>query len=516
MPPVIALWWTVAVDEGAGDGSPWARDDWMPERPEPIAFPTPSRDDGAAMPPRAEPDAAHPSPSGPAWWTGAVGQVHGTVDGAPQQRRVGPRGWLSVGALAVGVLAVVAFALQRGDEGDDASDPADSTIGTATPTEPSEPDETPASTEPRRSTAPTIAVRPVTPDGAETTGVVSLVTERPDTARLELGRVPPWTEWELPLVAPLDTFTEPTEIVVVGPAGIHRLELPSGRVRSLDVDVRYTSGGWMAVSGGTVALVAGDEVLLLPTDAPALVLEFGPIAALTARPEHGDFLVEVSPERGSPDTDLVVVSATGEILSMSPWTRTWNAFTPSLGEVTTTPEGELVMTAPGGVYAIDPRGGEPPRRISAGAVVGVGANHVLVEQCDEHLECAIELLDLRSGEISPVVVDVTSAPYWPSRVSPNGHFVATMMPRDGNSSVGWRIVDLTTGEERVSDNFDAWLGVHSWTADGFGLVYVDGRSGTLAVRDVNGRHVEIVGLGALYQVEVHQAVTWPKRLEPAD
>lgn len=436
-------------------------------------------------------------------------------DDVSPQRRFGSRGWLTVGALALGGLAIVAFALQRGD-GDDASSSADSTVDSSAPSETSEPDETPASTAPRRSTQSTIAVRPVLPRGQETTGVVSMVTERAEVARLELGRVPAWTEWDLPLVAPLDTFTEPTEIVVVGPAGVHRLELPSGRVRSLDVDVRYTSGGWMAVSGGTVALVAGDEVLFLPTDAPALVLEFGPIAALTARPEHGDFLIEVSPERGSPDTNLVVVSATGEILSSVPWNRSWNAFSPSLGETTTTPDGELVVTAPGGVYAIDPLAGEPPRRISSGAVAGVGTNHVLVEQCDEQLACAVELLDLRSGETSPVVVDVTSAPYWPSRVSPNGHFVATMTPRDSTGSIGWRIVDLTTGEERVSDDFDAWLGVHTWTADGFGLVYVDGRSGTLAVRDVNGRHVEIAGLGALYQVEVRPAATWPKRLEPAD
>lgn len=533
-----SLWWTVAVTDGADDRSPWTRDDWTPDDNPPVDFAgLPSPRDRAGSPGRSS-DADSESAGAPALtWRGDTHHANDSDgDGEPDGRRTAARTLIAAGAVVLAL--VVGFTVlvgddagdgrdgaaapaatdrqgddgregkegQEGQEGQEGEDPVSSVDGTA------------VDTTVRRTTVTTlpmsVSVRSVDPDDEERPEIVSVVTSRPAPNALELGLVPEWTMWMLPPAHPLDAITEGTEMVLVARGQIHRIEVPSGAVRSLDIDGQYDPGASFAVAGTNVALAYEDELTLIPEGHSAVRIELGRIQSLRARPDQGDFIVEV--ERagvaGWGLTDILVVSPTGVVTSSIPgrpsswWSTIW------LGDVSLTPAGEVVLTAPGGVYAVDPTGASPARRLSEGGMAGRGRNHVLIERCDEQLACGYELLDLRTGETSPVVATVAHlAPYAPMSVSPDGGRVAFVTVGDEPTPT-WHVVDLTTGEIVFRGGENTWFGSESWTADGDAFVLIE--NNVLRVQTLGGGHAEITGFGSPNQVIVQPAPTWRKNLEP--
>lgn len=483
------------MTEGADDGgSPWERDDWMPADQPPVEFDTDS--------PAADHRGAPITPDGPSAAPWVSPAPAGTAAPAPTSPTpTSPRARLALvgGGVVVAVVAIAAFALNGSDDPPSAG--ADSTTLDST--------DAPASTAPRtttprttveRTTVPvTIVTRSVDPhDSDEIIASSAFIAVRPALGELVVGEVPEWTDWKIPMIDPIDVIQVPTEIVIAGRGVVHRLEVPSGNIRSLAVLDSWDSSGQVAVAGDTVALSSFDDVLLLRDGLPAIKIEVGSINGLRARPGTLDFLVSVSDANGTGQRNLVV-GRDGSVTELDqPWfDQSWP------GTMAISPSGELFTAAPGGIYGLDPASGVV-RRVDDGHLAGSGVNHLLVQRCDETLSCGYQVVDLRDGTTSPVAPFLDSAGGygydWP-RLSPDGTKAATMTWGPGQPSL--RIYTVATGEYDASEQLN-WYGNEPWAADSSGLFWSDGVDSVI-FRAVDGRTAKIGGFGGVAQLAVQPA-----------
>lgn len=482
------------MGEGIDSDSPWSRDDWSGGEREPVRFRSPSLEPEPPITPLRTPGSDQlPTDTAPLWGTSESTTNDGAEPASFRRRAI-----VAGGIVAMALVVIAMFSLGGSDDDpDDAGATATSRVTSEKP-ERTDPSTTVARTYvPRTTTATTIVTRIVAADGDDAPEV-AFSTTRPDLELLEVGSVPEWTEWRIPLVSPFDVITEPTEVVFLSRGAINRLRLPEGVIRSIAVTEVWDSAGQLAVAGDTIALSTNDDVMLVRDGLPVTQVEVGIVNMIRARPVQGDFIVSsFDASRSMGGQFNVLVSPDG---AATPIEREWidEAWPAMMGIAG---NGDLLVDAPGGLYAVQPFGDTPPRRITDGRIVGSGRNHLLLHQCNETLECNFSLLDLRTGEASatvPLPEDLLS--YDLPRISPDGARTVVMTFADEQSPPEWQIFDFTTGESTGTFELESWVqsSIEPWSADAAGIFAVDGDELMYCV--IDGRCAGITGFGSLLQV----------------
>ncbi len=241
-----------------------------------------------------------------------------------------------------------------------------------------------------------------------------------------------------------------------------------------------------AISGFEPGLVvAGDDWILLPQidgsrmrllrdDGTESELSVGDQWAVVVVPER-DELWRTGMQQGFGDTlTYERVDLLGEPLGTPiemPW-RSW--------AVAADPSGGLVTTVNGKVYRIDETGVE---QLALGELIGLSTNVVIVRQCDETMQCGLQVVDRATGEIRDVPgdptetrgSDVESLLNWGrshnSVVAPDDTAVVVVAP--GPNTIGLGLVDLGSGRFTPMAEY-AGSGTVAWSPDGRFVFYLDG------------------------------------------
>jgi hypothetical protein len=277
-----------------------------------------------------------------------------------------------------------------------------------------------------------------------------------------------WTRTRLNLPAAARAVREPTEIVTLDGDGVLRsLDLPSGFERSIDLELR--SGGEVTLAERLIAVRAWDDddlLLVAPDEAPMVVELDGTPQFVAARPGTDEFRVVLADRNGELST--VSVAPDGQVRSLpddqlgpQPWLTTY------------APWGDLLVPDAGGVYAVNPAGAT--RRVTTGAVVAVGPNHLVFRECDEARVCGDVVVDA-GGERRPLTVGTESLPEWNrsgsgfARLDPTGAFAVWVDYRSAGPTT--YITDLATGEDEIVEQIPNDTGlVPAWTMDAAGIVF---------------------------------------------
>jgi hypothetical protein len=286
-------------------------------------------------------------------------------------------------------------------------------------------------------------------------------------ASVVVGERAPWVEGIIDLPAPLSTMAVPTEIVALSNSRtLHRIEAPSGRVRSLDLTGLGLDAS-VTVGADAIVVASGRDVTLIADDAPV------------TRTMVADGIVSVQPWTGSTSFIVTTLGVTeqareqhwivgegGDVVALD------GLFGELAFQASFLPTGEILVTRPGGVYAVAVGGAV--RRLSPGDLLGSGAGHYAVEECDETLQCAQFVIDATTGARSPAALEdvVASGAGDPStRIAPDGRHVAF---RDYFRGTGVRrVVDVTTGAGIDIGPVNSFVDADTWTADGSGLFLAD-------------------------------------------
>lgn len=320
-----------------------------------------------------------------------------------------------------------------------------------------------------------------------------------------IGAAPTWTTWSYPVPMELAALTgEQTEIVALTDLGVlHRIELPSGRVRSISTGLSQPSAMNSTVhsSGSSVMLQQQRALVLLPAGAPAVPVEIDAgIGSLFPRGDTGEFLA--MPDSWTGDRPpFWLVDSTGRATSLEKTDSVlaeYADFAPQF-----LPSGEIVVFDAGGTYVVaDDRS---VRRLSTGIVVANGRNHIVAKECDEQLRCEFVRIDHRSGERTPVVVDVDERQilFNTATVSPDG---GSMLWIDYATGAPSRyLIDLESGTKTDVGQPDFGpsgpTDLDNWASDGSGLyVRIDDSLG-LVSRD-GAVTIELPGLGNIVSITV--------------
>jgi hypothetical protein len=418
--------------------SPWLRDDWDSQY-EIGASPPPSSSSEAA-------DAGESGDSAPA----------GSTD--PSRTQVVLAALVGVTLLGAGVVA-----LARSDA-DGSAVPA-ATVGAAATdgTTPAEP------------VATTVVVdTTATPTtGAETDPAWGL---RPIVPAEEVV----WTESTIEVPPNLQDVA-PTEVVALTATGVlHRIDLPSGRARAVDVSAINTGGSNLVLGEDAIVVYEANTIYRIADGGPVTATNLPAGAVFVqSRPGTGQFVVtsptvsDGDPVREwllQPDGSIDRVPD-GQFVDGLFWARTFS------------PTGDLLVNRPGGAYAVD--GDGRARRIADGDLVATGSRHYAVEECDESLQCRVRVVDWSTGEAVVAAAGLRSDGLLdPStRISPDGESVVvrgTVRAQDGR-----RIIDLRSGAAVDAGRVTKVLHPDTWTSDGRGLFrdafggvrFVDARTG---------------------------------------
>jgi hypothetical protein len=467
------MWSNGAVaDEDPDEASPWTRDDWVPDSAVPDAsFFAGGRDE----------------PGDRTRWAGVD---RGAFDEPPVEdfgerdpaaaRRSSPGRQITAGAVVVALLIGSAGALLRnGDEpatdsrgaSPDGSTSADATLGETTlgspaPTsiEPSRNTIAPASTPP--ASTPTASTPTVTAPPAAAVGGVDGVPE--SVPPLIVGEAPAWVDSSVAVPGPLGSIGA-TEVITLSQGGVLSVtEFPSGRNRSVDVsDV-----------GAELQLVFGDRTIVLFDSTTLVQIRDGePVVETTLT----DGVIFVQPWTGT-GSFIVTTPATGpgapeqELVlrpdgSLEPlderladevvfWSRSFS------------PDGDALVSGPGGVYAITPQGAA--QRISTGDLVATGAAHWAIEECDESLRCAYTVISWDTGEVTRGALEALSSfgfidPI--TRISPDGRSI--VYRADSSGSGQRRILDVASGVAIDAGRINQVVYPDAWASDSSGIFVND-------------------------------------------
>ena len=202
-----------------------------------------------------------------------------------------------------------------------------------------------------------------------------------------------WTEWSIPVPAPLDEMTLPTEIVVLTGAGVlHRIEFPSGRVSSRSLP-ELGPPGQIAVADGSVAIPIGNDVVLAGDDGSLLVWNLSSDQLPRVTSFGSRFLVEAAGDGAGPDRQwLLDVDGTVTDITDGPFAQ-FPAWEPLV-----LPSGELLADDGGDIVVVDLDGRIRP--IDQGRPLAVGPNHYVVQTCYRR-SCNYELVDVDTAQRTP-------------------------------------------------------------------------------------------------------------------
>ena len=469
------------ADDEPDDVSPWLNDDWVPKSAVPdmdvFASAGRARSDAEGRDSSVAPHPSRPVDRGP----GNSGGGGGGGASAPV-RSAGRT--LAIGAgLAIVVIAAAVMLLRGGSDGsteatastlDGGSRPVANTLTTSGP----EP------TTPVPTTVRTLS-NTVAPPGPG--GFVVMVPP------VEIGQPPTWGESTIVVPDQLAAMT-PTEVVTLSPSGVLMLsDFPSGRTRSVDVSGMGSIAN-LAVNQGTI-VVAGPRELVMIRDGE-------PVISSTL----SDGVIFVQPWPGT-DSFIVTSPRTGPTTAEQDWVLAPDGglalLDPALAEVglgfgrAFAPNGDLLVTQPGGVYAISVDG--TARRISTGDLVATGENHYAIEECDEVLRCAYSVVSWETGEVFRGQLDAVTRYGFvdpATRISPDGR---TILFRDDSAGEGLRgFLDVESGRVATAGRVNQIVYVDSWAADSSGAFFGDG---TLQFIDrESGATIEVEGAGSVRAV----------------
>lgn len=451
------------VDAGDDDSSPWARDDWT------------SSDDAPQLDELTFPERETAAPTPESMRDGSA-RAHDR----PSRTQVVLAGAVGLGFIVFGVVAM----LRAGDSSVDPADPAVTTVASL--------DTVPSSAiAPVELPPPTTTV--VTTTDAQVVGI--------DAAPGVVGVVPDWTESSLTVPPPLDLLAAPTEVVTLTDNMVlHRIDLPSGRVRSLDL-ADWGADLKIALSDDSIAVYDSRYVAIIRDDEEIRLFEVS----------DGLLFVEAWP-----GTEWLVVTATGspsaeaERFLMSVDDGSLQPVTPEVtdallfGAGNFLSNGDLLVNRPGGVYAIG--ADQLPRRIEDGDLLAVGRNHYAVEVCDDSLRCAQFIVEAATGARTAAVLDDLNSLgiVDPStRVAPDGR---SIVGTDSTRDTGYRrIIDTATGSRTDVGRLAALYYPDPWAGDGSGVFVETGGSLRFQVRDT-AEVVTIDGLGVIESMMVRPGI----------
>ena len=479
------MWSNDAVaDEDADEKSPWARDDWVPDSavPDAAVFRV-----GVQRP-------AGPTASGPP--RGIFGEPppedfddHGAPR-ATSRSTLGRK--LVAGAIVLALLIGSAGALLRNDGASE--DPAPATTPTTTPVGDRPPVTLEALQPGDSSTVPANTVLAVTAPSSAGTGEDAF---RDDAFRFvpsfEEGRLPRWVASTISIPENL-VGIGPTEVITLSQANVLSVtEFPSGQTRSLDVSALGV-GLELAVGDGTIVVFSSTELIQIRELEPVVSTSvLDGIIFVQPWTGTGSFIV-TSPDTGprAPQQDWIL-AADGNLEMLD------NRF---VDETTFfsrafSPGGDAVVSAPGGVYAIDPAGNS--RRISDGTLLATGARHWAIEECDEALRCAYSIVEWDSGTVTPGVLGPIESFGFidPAiRISPDGRSIVYRADSDGSGRR--RILDVASGTSVEAGRINQFVYPDSWVSDSSG-VFIAGQPLQFVDR-TTGAATAVDSLGAIRTV----------------
>jgi hypothetical protein len=325
----------------------------------------------------------------------------------------------------------------------------------------------PGVTEPSTAPAPTTVVEPAEPTDAPTTTTDVAVPSAPEVI-------------ELP--AAVAAIGAPTEVLALSPSGLlHTLSLPSGRVRTVDLDgasdASFRDGyGSMVVAPDAAAVGIGSSgMVVAPRSGEAIDVELQVGSGVAGtnvegwiRGEDGSaqFVVAVYPSQGG-SGEVLVVGADGEAVSLPEGLLPYG-FGPASAL-----QGDLIVNDAGGAYRVAADG--TSQRIEDGVVYAHDGRHRLVRECDESQQCSTVIVTEAGGArrvIDPAVLpDDFRQLSFGIVLSPDGSAASVL--RSGPSQQQRVIIDFDTGEV-ASAGSDAWLVGSTWAADSSGLFDVVG------------------------------------------
>lgn len=248
----------------------------------------------------------------------------------------------------------------------------------------------------------------------------------------------------------------------LGRDGLYRVELGSGRVVLTPTPARTSGGGGpdlVAVGGAVVsddtATVGSGTRYLYPEGLPARYVADPLRAAEQLLPAPGGRLWALT-RRGT-ETAVALHAVTGEVVGE---VRVPGSVHPGL-------DGELLLTHLGRTWRI---GADlDPVLVVDGAVTAVGADRLVVEECDDDLRCRQRVTD-RGGEGTDVLREGPAQGGWlGGSISPDRRWLAETVPRGEGGLLVSQLVDLrsgepvaeipalTTGTGRTAGTGSAWL-----------------------------------------------------------
>ena len=302
-----------------------------------------------------------------------------------------------------------------------------------------------------------------------------------------------WTEWSLPTTAFVDGPDAPTEVVVLTDAGVlHRIELPTGMVRSRSVpDV--STNRQIALAGDAVAVPLFSSVAVVADDGSVTTAVAGTteVPRVVALGSLDRFLVTGGrTEVGEPERQWVV-EAVGAVTEVAD--GPFAAADPVVRHFL--PSGELLVRASSGVDAVDVDGAV--RRLDDGEMVATGRNHYAIRLCDPG--CGYTVVATATGERRAATLPLFDRYRFydtATRLSPDGRFVQIADWRREQPEV--LLVSVADGAvlnrwvTRSIRNPDAWAPDSSGA---FGVA-----DGELSFYAVDGGVTVIDGLGPVRSV----------------
>jgi hypothetical protein len=283
-----------------------------------------------------------------------------------------------------------------------------------------------------------------------------------------------------------------------GPGVVLRFELAAGRTTVTTVPGLQSSG--------PVAFLAGaDRAIVRPLDSvPGFeVTDGGALAQLTGA------LIDGGDAVSGPDLQhLWVQNLTSAQSTMQLVDLAGNGAGPTIaipaqgGSPTSDDAGGLLFESIDGIFAARPGS---IARVTTGALVAVGPTRWLAEECDDHLQCGLTVIDRSTGSRRTLTLSSsTQFQLFGGQISPDGRTAALI--GIGSTGLGAvHLLDLDTGKDTATpltidqDEADE-AATFTWSPDSRWLFSIDA-GGVSAIDRANGqRQVLMAGQPQLTQL----------------